>query len=109
MRRHHPGHDLPRIAFDNTDTIDPAALELDEVANIREPQVMAVRWAIGEMFKAGHVGLRIAGTLPGPRAPWNWRLMAIARPTVLSLGGGSSRCCPSKPWMRNRPARGYAC
>src|SRR5262249_42623627 len=48
---------------------DPAALELDEVANIREPQVMTVGRAIGEMFKAGHVGLRIAGTRPGPRGP----------------------------------------
>jgi hypothetical protein len=69
MRRRHPGHKLPRIAFDNTDAIDPAAIELDEVAHIREPQVMAVGRARGEMFAAGHVGLRIAGTLPGARGP----------------------------------------
>ena len=65
----HPGQNLPRIAFDNTDAIDPAALELDEVANIREPEVMAVGRAIGEMFEAGHVGLRLVATLPGTWSP----------------------------------------
>ena len=33
----------------------------------------------------------------GPGAPWNWRLIAMARPTVRSLGGGVSRCCSSTP------------
>jgi hypothetical protein len=73
MRRRPPGPKLPRIAFDQPQTRDPAALELDEVAHIRAPQVLAVRRALRERCEAGHVRLRITGTLPG-----TWGPMALA-------------------------------
>src|SRR3712207_7081052 len=43
----------------------------------------------------------------GPGAPWNWRLMAIARPTVRSLGGGSARCCRSEEHTSELQSRQY--
>src|SRR5262249_54992959 len=50
---------------DNTDTVDPAAVQLHEVANIGEPQVMAIGGAIGQVFEADGLWVIIAGTLPG--------------------------------------------
>lgn len=86
MRRRHPGHNLPRIAFDNTDALDPAPSELDEGAHIRDPQVLAVRRARGEVFEAGHIGLRIAGTLPG-----SWGPMELAMEGQRSPHGARTR------------------
>ena len=102
MWRHHACQYLPRIPLKHTQAVHPAAIELDQVANIREPQVMAVRRAIGEMFEADGLGLLLSGTLPGPGAPWNWRLMAIARPTVRSLGAASHAAAPVT--METKPA-----
>src|SRR5207253_6987918 len=65
----HPGHNLPRIAFDNTDAIDPTALQLDEVTNIRVPQVMTIRRTIGEMLEADRLRVLISGTLSGDWGP----------------------------------------
>ena len=69
MRGRHAGQNFTRIALDNTDAIDPAAVQLDQVANIGEPQVMAIRGAIGQMFEADLVRLIISGTLPGAWCP----------------------------------------
>jgi hypothetical protein len=73
LRGRHAGHNLPRIALDNTDAIDPAAIQLDQGANIGEPQVMARRGAIGQMCEADRVRLIISGTLPGA-----WRSVELA-------------------------------
>jgi len=73
--RRHPSQHLPRIAFAKTDALAPAPRELEEGAPLRAPQGRAVRRAIGEGCEAGHLGLRLASTLPGPGGP---RALAIA-------------------------------
>src|SRR5262245_38127489 len=61
------------IALKHTQAVHPAAIELDQGANIRAPQVMAVRWAIGEMFEADGLCWLLSGTLPGA-----WRPVELA-------------------------------
>jgi hypothetical protein len=67
MRRDYPRQKLPGIAFDNADAVDPAAIQLDQGANLGASHVMTLLGTIGQRLEAGLGGLLISGTAPGPR------------------------------------------
>src|SRR5215510_16338907 len=68
MFRGHPRQNGAGVAFENTDTIDPSALQLDKIANIDKPEVMSIMRAIGQVFWLERCLLLITGA-----GPWTGR------------------------------------
>ena len=104
MLRGHPRQNRAGVAFQNTDAVDPAPLDLDEIPNIHKPEVMPIVRAIRQVAwlvtwppaRRGH-----CATGRGPRGMR--RLIAMARPTVASLGRSGPYCVFQEPMEPKAP------
>src|SRR5215510_11598215 len=67
--RGHPRQNGAGVAFENTDTVDPPALQLDQIANVDKPEVVSILRTIRQV--AGLYGglLLVSGALPGAGRP----------------------------------------
>src|SRR5262245_14803939 len=64
--RGHPGEDLPGVALEHTEAVDPAIRQFDQIPHVHEPHMMPLARSIGEVCECRR-GLRLL-TRTGPRA-----------------------------------------
>jgi len=65
----HPRQNRAGVACQNTEAIDPAPLDFDEIANSHTPEMMSIGRAIGQVSRLERGFLLVSGTGPRTRRP----------------------------------------